>query len=82
MKFVATRTIDQLDLQAMHRARERLVSQRTSIINQIRLAVAQSPSKRLDNSNTATIDLSVIRHAPMAGRSSSRPLLPINRAGL
>jgi transposase len=36
MKFVATKTIDQLDLQAMHRVRERLVSQRTSIINQIR----------------------------------------------
>jgi len=28
MKFVATKTVDQLDLQAMHRVRERLVSQR------------------------------------------------------
>ena len=36
MKFVATKTVDQLDLQAMHRMRERLVSQRTGIINQIR----------------------------------------------
>jgi transposase len=36
MKFVATKTADQLDLQAMHRVRERLVSQRTGIINQIR----------------------------------------------
>jgi transposase len=36
MKFVATETVDQLDLQAMHRVRERLVSQRTGIINQIR----------------------------------------------
>jgi hypothetical protein len=36
MKFVATKTADQLDLQALHRVRERLVSQRTSIINQIR----------------------------------------------
>jgi transposase len=36
MKFVATKTVDQLDLQAMHRVRERLVSQRTGIINQIR----------------------------------------------
>src|SRR2546425_2453144 len=36
MKFVATRTADQLDLQALHRVRERLVSQRTGIINQIR----------------------------------------------
>src|SRR5438477_9767370 len=36
MKFVATKTADQLDLQVMHRVRERLVSQRTGIINQIR----------------------------------------------
>jgi transposase len=36
MKFVATKTGDQLDLQALHRVRERLVRQRTGIINQIR----------------------------------------------
>src|SRR5215813_8911105 len=36
MKFVATKTAEQLDLQALHRVRERLVRQRTSIINQIR----------------------------------------------
>jgi transposase len=36
MKFVATKTAHQLDLQALHRVRERLVRQRTSIINQIR----------------------------------------------
>ncbi len=36
MKFVGTKTADQLDLQALHRVRERLVSQRTGIVNQIR----------------------------------------------
>src|SRR5262249_25153079 len=36
MKFVATKTVAPLDLQALHRVRERLVSQRTGIINQIR----------------------------------------------
>jgi transposase len=36
MRFVATQTADRLDLQALHRVRERLVSQRTGIINQIR----------------------------------------------
>ena len=35
MKFVATKTADQRDLPALHRVRERLVSQRTGIINQI-----------------------------------------------
>ncbi|MGI9425477.1 MAG: IS110 family transposase [Hyphomicrobiaceae bacterium] len=36
MKFVPIKTSDQLDLQAMHRIRERAVSQRTRIVNQIR----------------------------------------------
>ena len=36
MRFVATKTANQLDLQALHRVRERLVGQRTGIINQIR----------------------------------------------
>jgi hypothetical protein len=36
LRMVATKTADQLDLQAPHRVRARLVSQRTGIINQIR----------------------------------------------
>jgi transposase len=36
MKFVATKTAEQLNLQALRRVRERLVSQRTGVINQIR----------------------------------------------
>jgi transposase len=36
MRFVAIKTTDQLDLQALHRVRERLVGQRTGMINQIR----------------------------------------------
>jgi len=50
MKFVATKTAEQLDLQALHRVRERLVGQRTGVINQIRafllergIAVRQGP---------------------------------------
>jgi transposase len=35
MKFVATKTAAQLDLQALHRVRERFVGQRTGITNQI-----------------------------------------------
>ena len=36
MRFVPTESVDQLDLQALHRVRSRLVSQRTAIVNQIR----------------------------------------------
>ena len=36
MRFVPIKTEDQLDLQALHRNRERLVGRRTSLINQLR----------------------------------------------
>ena len=52
MRFVPIKTDDQLDLQAMHRIRDRLVSQRTAVINQIRafllergMVFAQKPAK-------------------------------------
>jgi transposase len=52
MRFVPIKTDDQLDLQAMHRIRDRLVSRRTAITNQIRafllergMVFAQKPAK-------------------------------------
>jgi transposase len=36
MRFVPIKTIDQLDLQALHRVRDRLVSRRTGVVNQVR----------------------------------------------
>jgi Transposase len=36
MRFVPIKTEDQLDLQALHRVRDRLMARRTSLINQIR----------------------------------------------
>lgn len=36
MRFVPIKTDDQLDLQALHRVRERLMARRTALINQIR----------------------------------------------
>ena len=36
MRFVPIETGDQLDLQALHRVRDRLVHRRTAVINQIR----------------------------------------------
>ena len=36
MRFVPIKTDDQLDLQSLHRVRERWVSSRTAVINQIR----------------------------------------------
>src|ERR1700722_11555872 len=35
MRFVAIKTDDQLDLQAIHRVRDRLISRRTAVINPI-----------------------------------------------
>jgi transposase len=50
MKFVATKTADQLDLQALHRVLERLVSQRTGIINR---AFLLDPVSRCDRDSTS-----------------------------
>ena len=36
MRFVATKTAEQLDLQALHRVRSRLVTERTAVTNEIR----------------------------------------------
>ncbi len=36
MRFVPTKSVEQLDLQSMHRVRSRLVRHRTSVINQLR----------------------------------------------
>src|SRR6202043_1596772 len=52
MRFVPIKTDDQLDLQAIHRVRDRLISRRTAVINQLRafllergLVFAKTPSK-------------------------------------
>src|ERR1700691_2874170 len=52
MRFVPIKTDDQLDLQALHRVRDRLMTRRTSVINQIRafllergLVFAKTPAK-------------------------------------
>ena len=36
MRFVTTKTAEQLDLQALHRVRARLVGERTAAVNEIR----------------------------------------------
>jgi Transposase IS116/IS110/IS902 family/Transposase len=52
MRFVPIKTDDQLDLQAIHRVRDRLISRRTAVINQLRafllergIVFAQKPAK-------------------------------------
>lgn len=36
MRFVPIKDVSQLDMQALHRARDRLVAERTALINQLR----------------------------------------------
>src|SRR3984893_18518823 len=52
MRFVPIKTDDQLDLQAMHRVRDRLIARRTAVINQLRafllergMVFAKTPAK-------------------------------------
>jgi transposase len=60
MRFVPIKTDDQLDLQAIHRVRDRLISRRTAVINQLRafllergMVFAQRPSSL----KTAMVDI-------------------------
>jgi transposase len=52
MRFVPIKTDDQMDLQALHRVRDRLIARRTSVINQLRafllergMTFAKTPAK-------------------------------------
>ena len=52
MRFVPIKTDDQLDLQAIHRVRDRLIARRTAVINQLRafllergMTFAKTPAK-------------------------------------
>ena len=79
MKFVATKTAEQLELQAWHRGRERLVSQRTGVINQIRafllergVAVRQPPDQKTSCDTRPDHTLGSTRDEPR--ESSDGPL--------
>ena len=57
MRFVPIKTEDQLDLQALHRVRERLVSRRASVIKQIRtFLLERGISFRKGPANLASAD--------------------------
>jgi transposase len=64
MKFVATKTADQLDLQALHRVRERLVSQRTGIINQNRAFMLERGIAVRQGGRFLRADLPIILASP------------------
>jgi transposase len=46
MRFVALKSQTQSDIQALHRARERLVSKRTALINHLRALLLSVGSSR------------------------------------
>ena len=62
MKFVAIKTVEQLDLQGLHRVRERLVCQRTSVINQIRAFLLERGIAVRHGLGTAHRDAQCSRH--------------------
>ena len=51
MKLLAIKTVEQLDLQGLHRVRERLVCQRTSVINHVRASNLRVASAALGRCN-------------------------------
>lgn len=56
MRFVGLKSQDQLDMQTLHRSRDRLVGERTALINQlrsIRLSAAWSPRRASRSLNSS-----------------------------
>jgi len=63
MRFVSIKTDDQLDLQALHRVRERVMQRRTAVINQIRaflfergMVFAKSPIRLREAIRSSVVD--------------------------
>ena len=57
MRFVQIKTEEQLDVQAMHRVRDRLVQRRTALINEIRGGITFAPQpKHLSKNLPAVIE--------------------------
>jgi transposase len=85
MRFVATKTAEQLDLQALHRVRSRLVGERTAVANEIRAFLLDrgiAVAKGLNRLRTALPDILAHPHrcpfpAPAARhRGPGRRLAP------
>jgi transposase len=64
MRFVPIKTDDQRDLQAIHRVRDRLISRRSAVINQLRafllergLVFAKTPSKLREAASACDDDI-------------------------
>jgi transposase len=68
MKFVATKTAEQLDLQALHRVRERLVSQRTGIIKRL-----PARARRCGPTGISVLACRVAAHSGSTARSAVAP---------
>ena len=81
MRFVPIKTDDQLDLQALHRVRDRLVQRRTAVINQIRgfliergITFARGPAQLRNQMAEVLEDAEqpLAAHAPVARRALGR----------
>jgi transposase len=55
MRFVELKSEEQLDMQTLHRARDRLVSERTALINQLRAVLSAALSSRKGGASWSSI---------------------------
>jgi transposase len=55
MRFVEMKTEDQLDMQTLHRSRERLVGERTALINQLRAVLLDRDRRSTGQAQARTI---------------------------
>lgn len=72
MRFVALKTEEQLDVQVLHRVRDRLVSQRTSLMNQMRSLLLERGVVVAQGRRALLAALEAISEAAEAGGLSQR----------
>src|SRR6185312_13674240 len=80
MRFVPVKEEAQLDVQTLHRARERLVSKRTALINQMRAlllerGIGPNSTAALPYSTDRAVRISILARSSLRGRIRSRRLL-------
>ncbi len=82
MRFVPTKTVEQLDLQALHRVRSRLVSQRVRDHHARghALLLDEFPQQALGSFGIAPALNYDVEHGPALVDSASQPVLPARNA--
>ncbi len=79
MRFVELKSEEQLDIQTLHRARDRLVGERTALINQLRAILLERGVRVAQGRRKLEQHLAAMLDGDRDARRSAREITPIDR---